>query len=117
MGDTPSIGPGYYIAFRDDITDESAGGIRYVDGLSGIARGYAQIEPFEDAPTPVANIQGPSRVGVCDDVSLKGDLSTGGAGRPLSYEWSSVPNKNFNLSVACFDGNQRYADQITILNH
>jgi len=49
-------------------------------------------------PVVRVSITAPTRVGVCDDISINGGMSTGNAGRPFVYHWRFEKSDNLFLT-------------------
>ena len=58
-------------------------------GFNYFTDGFLIITPCSQLPEPVAVIQAPSRIGLCDVLELDGSLSLGAGGAQLTYSWGS----------------------------
>ncbi|KAG5190178.1 REJ domain-containing protein, partial [Tribonema minus] len=54
--------------------------------------------PLNPAPV-VVGLSAPSLVGICDSISVSGDLTTGSGGRSLTYSWSLASYSNIDPVV------------------
>ena len=63
------------------------------------------LQPPIDSVRPVAKINGPAKVGVCEEFTLDAYNSNGAAGRPLQYLWEVLESpQNLSSSLSLTSG-------------
>jgi hypothetical protein len=92
LGYGATVDVGDVLALEDNILRSADGFSEFGTDLMALA--VAPASP----PVPTAVITGPERIGNCESLDLVGDMSTGNAGRALTFKWSVVPNSASGLT-------------------
>ena len=56
---------------------------------------------MDDVVFPTAIIEAPNQIGACGNLKLDASLSSGGAGRPLTFKWSIKNTQYFRDTSEC----------------
>ena len=88
------------------------GVVRSADQLSEtMARLELKLTPPDPLPAVSAVATAPTDLGLCDSLTLNAGLSTGTAGRPLTFFWQARAEENSDMSTSDLDDlNQLFAD-------